>query len=179
MDNTPEPKPGYVYILRREDLGLYKIGATRKLSLLLRRLHHTETQSVLFCCQLYDKPLRVVRELRKQYERNLVVCTQWYSLTYPPALPSEGTPTPPHPAHNTADPGGDWLSRHLVKTCTGKRLTASQYRSQYLTRSKHQLYSREFIASRMTLLADTGMLKAIPSPAANARGGVYYTTSGK
>ena len=195
MDTSPEPKPlldrsahsssakpGYVYILRREDTGHYKIGATRRLSNLVKRLQHHDTQCLLFCCQLYDQPLQVVRQLRKQYERNLVVCTQWYSLAYPPTLPPDGAqpqPPQPEPTASPVGPSGDWLDRHLVKTCSGKRLTASQYRSQYLTRSKHQFYSRELIASRMASLAETGMLKAIPSSAPNARGGIYYTTSRK
>jgi hypothetical protein len=173
-----EIKPGYVYILRREDLGLYRIGATRRLSHRLKRLRY-ETESVLFCCQLYDQPLQVVKALRKQYERNLVVCTQWYSLRYPPVLPVEGQaeqqqPASPQPG-KLLDPA--WLDRRIIETCKRRKLTASQYRSQFLTRSKHQFYSTEYIASRMAMLAESGALQATLSPALNARGAIYYSAT--
>jgi hypothetical protein len=173
MDTAPEVKPGYAYILRREDMGLYKIGVTRRLSNLLERLHQRETESVLFCCQLYDQPLQVVDGLRKQYERNRVVCTQWYSLPMPPALPMEGGRQKSSKIPETTT---DWLDRHIAKTCSGKILTASSYRSQYITRSKQHFYPKELVASRMAALADAGVLEMMPSAAPNSRGGLYYTT---
>jgi len=76
---------------------------------------------------------------------------------------------------STANPDA-WLEKSIIKHCTGRRLSASQYRSQYLTRSKHSTYSTEYIAGCMAFLAASGVLKAMPSEALNARGGIYYST---
>jgi hypothetical protein len=81
-------------------------------------------------------------------------------------------------AHARIHSSGDdsWLTQSILKHCTGKKLSASQYRSQYLTRSKHSSYSRQAIENVMQRLADADLLAVVPSPAANARGGIYYQT---
>jgi hypothetical protein len=87
------------------------------------------------------------------------------------AVQTPGPIDPPDPSNPDA-----WLEKSIIKHCTGRQLSASQYRSQYLTRSKHQLYSKEYIASCMAYLAASGVLEARPSVALNPRGGIYYTT---
>jgi len=79
-------------------------------------------------------------------------------------------------AHARIHSSGDdsWLTQSILKHCTGKKLSASQYRSQYLTRSKHSQYSRQAIENVMQRLADAELLEVVPSSAANARGGIYY-----
>jgi hypothetical protein len=81
-------------------------------------------------------------------------------------------------AHARIHSSGDdsWLVQSILKHCKGKKLSASQYRSQYLTRSKHSSYSRQAIENAMQRLVDAELLEVVSSPAANARGGIYYQT---
>jgi hypothetical protein len=94
--------------------------------------------------------------------RDIIVHVQQYALA----------------AHARIHSSGDdsWLTQSILKHCTGKKLSASQYRSQYLTRSKHSMYSRQAIENVMQRLADAELLAVVPSSAANARGGIYYQT---
>jgi hypothetical protein len=52
----------------------------------------------------------------------------------------------------------DWLVKSIIKSCKGRQLTAAQYRSQYLTRSKKPAFSTSAIQAAMYRLAAAGIL---------------------
>ena len=58
----------------------------------------------------------------------------------------------------------DWLVQSILRACNGRQLTAAQYRSKFLTRSKQPLYSRVAIEQTMLRLAHAGLLYTLNPP---------------
>jgi len=77
--------------------------------------------------------------------------------------------------HSTGD--DTWLVQSIIKSCTSRQLTAAQYRSQFLTKSKKPLYSKSAIQATMDRLADAGLLTAHPLPPSPRGGGSLHAFS--
>jgi hypothetical protein len=63
-----------------------------------------------------------------------------------------------------------WLVQSILRACNGRQLTAAQYRSKFLTRSKQPLYSRQAIEQTMLRLADATLLQHLNPPASGRPG---------
>jgi hypothetical protein len=77
--------PGYVYVIREERTGLYKIGITKKISRRKRELGVGKT-STLVSCEWYSDARAVERAAHQKYRHAQIPQTEYFCLSSPPTV---------------------------------------------------------------------------------------------
>lgn len=77
---------GYVYVIREDRTGLYKIGLTRHLGQRLRQLKVGRTATLVHHCH-YSNPEAVELYLHRLHARHRIPQTEYFQLAEPPVLP--------------------------------------------------------------------------------------------
>ncbi len=85
--------PGYVYVIRENRTGLYKIGITTNLSRRMQQLGVGKTATQVSSVYTSDA-VDMERSLHRKYAANRIPQTEYFQLNGAPSLPSTG-PTGP------------------------------------------------------------------------------------